>query len=224
LSEDFFLNLGVQGGFFRKNLNWDRLVFADQINPSTGDVVFPPSEPQPSQTWVDGIDFASGFLFFGKRFYGGMAVHHLNSPEKGFDTSYKWPRKYTAHLGLHLPLKHSGFGHNQKEKMFVSPNVVYQQQGEQKRINYGLYVGFSQVVAGVWLRQDFRLPERLVFPETLVFLVGFEHENYKLGYSYDFSLSGYSGIFHGAHEVSVSFNLACLEKKKTRYILNCPIF
>jgi type IX secretion system PorP/SprF family membrane protein len=217
ISDDFFVNLGIQGGYFRNELHWDKLVFYDQINPSTGEV-FPQNESPPAQTWIDGIDFASGILFYSERIYGGVAIHHLNTPERGFFATIGWPRKYTAHLGLHLPLKHSGFGLNKTEDLFISPNLVYQQQGPHKRINYGMYAGFSSFVAGLWFRQN------LTLPSTLIFMVGLQLEKYKIGYSYDHSLSGYSGVLSGAHEISVSFNFNCGQKNKRRHILNCPIF
>ena len=216
-SDEFFVNFGVQGSFFRKDLRWDNLVFANQIYPATGEV-FPQTESPPAQTWVDGIDFSSGVLFYGQRFYGGVAVHHLNTPENGFFGSFYLPRKYTAHLGLHLPLRYSGRGFSQREEVFVSPNLIYQQQGHHKRINYGLYAGFSSFVTGVWFRQDLSLPS------TIIFLLGLNLENYKIGYSYDHSLSGYSGVMNGAHEISISFNFNCHQKNKRRIILNCPIF
>jgi len=217
ISNDFFINFGIQGGYFRKDLRWDNLVFPNQIDHTTGEIL-PQTETPPPQLYADGIDFSSGLLFYGPRFFGGVAVHHLTSPQKGFFDSYYWPRKYTAHLGFHIPVKDSGFGARKQEEIFISPNLIYQQQGQHKRINYGLYAGFSSFVVGAWFRQDFSLPS------TLILLIGLQHENYKIGYSYDHSLSGYSGPFNGAHELSISFNLNCRQKNRRRFILNCPIF
>ncbi len=216
-SEDFYVNLGLQGGYFRKNLQWDRLVFSDQIDPATGQIL-PQTESPPTQTWIDGIDFSSGVLFYGHRFYGGFAAHHLTSPNTGLFQSYDWPRKFTAHIGFYLPLRQGGFGRNKVEEIFISPNMIYQQQGQNKRFNYGLYAGFSRFVTGIWFRH------RELVPATMILLVGLQLENYKIGYSYDYSLSGYSGVLNGAHEVSISFNFNCHQKNKRRIILNCPIF
>ncbi len=217
LSEDFYVNLGLQGGYFRKNLRWDRLVFSDQIDPATGQIL-PQTESPPPQTWTDGVDFSSGLLFYGNGFYGGFGVHHLTSPNTGFFEAFELPKKYTAHAGFFLPVKQTGFGVNKSEEIFISPNIILQQQGQHKRLNYGLYAGISSFVAGVWFRHQ------KLLPATMIFLVGLQLDGYKIGYSFDYSLSGYSGALYGAHEVSISYNFNCNQKNKRRIILNCPIF
>jgi len=217
VTRDFHLNFGAQAGYLRKDLNWDRLVFADQFDTGSG-IINPQTEPRPDQTWRHAADFAAGILLYNEQFYGGAAIHHITRPEESFFDSHPLPLKITAHAGFHIPIGQKGPSFASQEQFFLSPNVIFQNQGMHNRINYGIYAGISQFVAGVWLRQDFSLPE------TLIFMVGLNPGKYRVAYSYDHSLSGFSGIYHGAHEISVSLNLHCSAKKLRYRILNCPSF
>ncbi len=214
---DLYLNFGAQAGYYRKDLSWDKLVFADQLDPVTGETL-PQTEDPPDQTYKHSVNFATGILLYSERFYGGIAAHHLNRPEESFFGNQRTPLKFTAHVGMQL----SPFGRSRysptREEFFVSPNVIFQNQGDFYRINYGFYAGFEQFVVGTWFRQN------LKFHDSLIFLLGLKQENYRIGYSYDYSLSGFSGNLQGAHEISVSLNLHCEDKNMKRRILNCPTF
>lgn len=217
LSRDLHLNFGAQAGYLRKDLNWNNLVFPDQYDPSTGETL-PITENPPDQTYRHAADFAAGILLYNERFYGGAAIHHLTRPEESLFGNHPLPLKITAHLGFHFPLGQTGPAYNREEKFFISPNIIFQHQAPFNRINYGFYAGISKMVAGIWLRQDFSLPE------TLIFMLGLNQGKYRVAYSYDHSLSGFSGIFHGAHEISVLLNLHCKPKNMRYRILNCPSF
>ncbi|MDX9942274.1 MAG: PorP/SprF family type IX secretion system membrane protein [Bacteroidales bacterium] len=217
ITRDLHLNFGAQAGYLRKDLNWNNLVFPDQFDPATGETL-PITETPPGQTWRHAADFAAGILLYNERFYGGAAIHHLTRPEESLFGEHPLPIKFTAHLGFHIPLGQHGPAYQREESFFFSPNIIFQHQAPFNRINYGLYAGVSKIIAGVWLRQDFRLPE------TLIFMLGLNQGKYRVAYSYDHSLSGFSGIFHGAHEISVLLNLHCKSKNLRYRILNCPSF
>lgn len=217
ISRDLHLNFGAQAGYLRKDLNWNNLVFPNQFDPGTGETL-PQTETRPDQTWHHAADFATGILLYNERFYGGAAIHHLTQPEESFFGNHPLPLKFTAHLGFHIPLGQNGPAYQREESFFISPNIIFQHQAPFTRINYGLYAGFSKMVAGIWIRQDFSLPE------TLIFMLGLNPGKYRVAYSYDHSLSGFSGIFHGAHEISVLLNLHCKPKNLRFRILNCPTF
>ncbi len=206
LADDWYLQFGAQAGYHRVDLNAG-LEFAD------------PSEPLPDFQTVHAANFAAGLLLYGETFYGGMAAHHLAEPKESFftDGEARLRRKYTAHLGMYLRTGDNRLG-PQRTPFTLSPNVVVQHQAPFTWISYGLYAGIEPFIAGVWLRQDLKRPN------TLVFLLGMEREGYRIGYSYDYSLSGYSGATHGIHEISVGFFLGRESKKMKYRILNCPSF
>ena len=66
VSADFSINFGMQAGYIRNDLQWDKFIFPE------------PGEPSPENTWQQSVDFAAGLLFFSDRVYGGVSVHHLH--------------------------------------------------------------------------------------------------------------------------------------------------
>jgi type IX secretion system PorP/SprF family membrane protein len=210
VSENLSVNFGAQAGYYRKDLNWNRLEFMDQWNPFTGEIN-PQTEIPPDRTWRHSANFAAGVLVYTDDFFGGVAVHHLTQPQESFFGDFRLPIKYTAHLGMNL------FG-SPDQGLYFSPNVIAQSQGEFSRLNYGFYAGLEPLMAGMWFRQS------LKGPNALIFMFGMDLGNYLVAYSYDYSLSGFSGPLQGAHEISVSLNLHCGEKNMKYRILNCPPF
>lgn len=218
LTENLHMNLALQGGYLRKDLNWNNLEFANQYNPFFNEPLSITEQP-PERTWSQAVSFSTGMLVFSNRFYGGIALHHLNRPRESlFVDDFRLPVKATVHLGLHLPLPYIGTFSGIDQNFFVSPNIIFVKQGVNKKTSYGLYMGLPQITGGLWLRHGSDLRE------TLVFMLGLNIDNYRIAYSYDHSLSGFSGVFHGVHEISITLNFSNGTKKSNQRTINSPGF
>ncbi len=204
--DNLFINFGAQAGYYRKDLGWNKLTFANQ------------NEPPPDETWGHSVDFGAGIMIHSDWYYGGIAVHHLNEPRESFYGDYKLPIKYTAHWGMFFEPSQQRRSNTLPFNYFISPNVILQNQGDFYRINYGFYSGIRSIMAGIWYRQD------LTNPNTLIFLIGLTVDNYRIGYSYDYSLSGYTSAAHGAHELSLSIYFDNQKRNLRNRIINCPRF
>lgn len=204
--ENLYINFGAQAGYYRNDLDWGSLTFAD------------PNEPPPDDTWNHAADFAAGIMVFSDWYYGGIAAHHLSQPQISLYGNYQLPIKYTAHFGMYLEPSDRRRSNTMSFDYFLSPNIIFQNQGDAYRINYGFYAGIEDFMAGVWYRQD------LINPGALIFLLGISANNYRIGYSYDYSLSGYSSPRHGAHEISLSIHFNDPKRNLRDRILNCPRF
>lgn len=205
VSRDWFVNFGAQAGYLRRDIHWSNLDFAD------------PSQPPPDQDWKHSADFAAGVLFHNDWLYGGLAAHHLTSPQISlFDDNHKLATKYTAHAGAYITPGGRGRAGGQTTEFFISPNVIYQNQDPYQRINYGMYFGIESVMAGLWYRQD------LENSNTMIFLVGLRYDRFNIGYSYDYSFSGFTDATHGIHEISLSFSF--LRDERRGQVLRCPSF
>jgi type IX secretion system PorP/SprF family membrane protein len=209
-SDGFHIHFGAQAGYTQSDFKWQDLEWAVD------------GEPVPLVGQVGYANFAAGILFFSETIYGGFAAHNLSEPSEAYyqDSQHRLSRKYTAHFGMHL---RPGQGQrpsmgSQPRAFSISPNIILQHQAPFTRINYGVYVGLDPFLAGVWLRQD------LDRPYTLIYLLGAELGAFRVGYSYDHSLSGFSGATHGIHEISVIFSTHSESKKGKYRILNCPSF
>ena len=210
-TRDFNINFGIQASYIRNDVTWGKLEFAD------------PNEPPPDVTWAHGVDFATGMLVFNEVFYGGVAAHHITRPNMSLldDVDARLNVKYTAHIGAHLE-PHLWRRYRRPVDYFLSPNIVFQTQGPQTHLSYGIYGGIEPIMVGTWFRHWLDTPFEK--NNSLIFLVGLNLDNYRVGYSYDYSFSGYSDLMHGTHEISVTIKFNCQTRDYNRRLINCPGF
>jgi type IX secretion system PorP/SprF family membrane protein len=202
ISNSWNINFGLQAGLLGSYLNWNNLQFSN------------PSQSPPDSRFGYVPDFASGILIYNQSFYGGFASHHLTSPKYGlYEDSPVLPKKYTAHAGFIIEPRKNRRANTLLFDYFISPNIIYQNQGSFNRINYGLYAGVEKIMAGVWYRQDFKTPG------VIIFVIGLNQEKFRIGYSFDYALSGYTDITHSVHELSIAFDLISDKEQKRRKVL-----
>ncbi len=220
--ENLFFNMAVQGSIYQKALNWDKLQFGDQIDPQQG-FIYDTQETPPDNSSVIFPDFAAGVVFGWRgMLHGGVAVHHLTEPDMAFysQNTNKLPMKITGHLGVNINLDGSSaaFTSDEEPKFYLSPNLLYQQQGPWHQINAGLYLIRYPIIIGGWFRHNFENAD------AVIALIGLQYENLKVGYSYDLTLSQLKSNTGGAHEVSVSYQFNCIEKRRKIKAIKCPQF
>ncbi len=196
LSRTWNLHFGAQAGYFRRDIRWGNLEFLD------------PNQPQPDKEHAHAPNFGTGLLVFNDWLYAGAAMHHMTEPNQSVFSNDKLPRKYTAHMGLYFAPPEVRRVHTVPHEYFFSPNIIYQQQGGIKRINFGLYAGIEPFMVGAWYRHN------LQEPSAIIFLAGIRRGDLKIGYSYDYSLSGSTDVRHGVHEISLSFVLMSKEQQR----------
>lgn len=214
------LNAGFQGTYYNRRIDWDKLTFPDMIDPRFG-FVYNTMEKRPAKLSIGFMDFSSGLLLsHSDNFFAGVAVHHLTQPNEGFysDISSKLNMKITAHAGGIIDLKRRSSGNRGQEDPTLSPNILFQQQQHFQQINYGVYFNRYPFVGGLWFRQNFNNAD------AFILLCGFEQESFKIGYSYDLTVSKLTNITGGAHEVSFSWLFPCPQKKVKVRTINCPSF
>ena len=199
INSRFFFDLGLQSGITYKKLDYKKLIFPDMINQLTGETYFG-NEEVPENTGLVYPDFGLGFIGQYDSFYGGISINHLNQPDESVfvgDNRGQLPLKITAHLGAKSYRWHRGL---LSRRFTLSPNVIYQHQGEFSQLNTGLYMLEKWISFGVWYRQTSGIQ-----PESIIFMLGIMRPTFKLGYSYDRSLSALTNYTNGAHEISLIF-------------------
>jgi len=220
INRKMFMNAGFQATYMQRRLDWDKLTFPDMIDPKYGFVNLT-QEKQPPKLNIGFVDFSAGLLLnHSEYFYLGAAVHHLTQPNEGFysDISSKLNMKLTVHAGGIIDLKSRRSGSRQLEDPTLSPSILFQQQQKFQQINYGMYFNRYPFVGGLWFRQNFNNPD------AFIMLAGFQQSSFKIGYSYDLTVSKLTNITGGAHEVSFSYLFPCPVKKKKVRTINCPSF
>jgi type IX secretion system PorP/SprF family membrane protein len=219
--DDIFINLALQASVVNINLNWDPTImrWPDQIDANCGWINWS-SATQPEKTSVIYPDFAAGTMVYGPAWYAGFAAHHLSRPSQGFYSEDRVPIKFTANAGGLINLAEErrrqsplGLG-----VPVISPNMIYQYQGGFHYFNYGLYLDWMPFLVGAWYRHG------LENPDAFIFMVGAQHDHFKVGYSYDVTVSELSISVLGSHEITLGILLPVPEQKHKVKAIRCPSF
>jgi len=217
VSRKLTLSGGLQASAGQRTLNPGSLVFADMIDPSTGNISGSPVELIGSYRKIY-PDFSTGMAAFYGNFFGGFAVHHLHMPYVSAtgDPDTRLARRYTVHVGAMIPIHERRLG---KELLQLSPHLIYMQQLSYQQINYGMEVIFRNLIGGIWVRQDL-----LLSSGTLIFSVGYGTDQFRFRYSYDARLNrpDINIPNMGAHELSLIVLFHQLNKTDKHRAIKCP--
>ena len=118
--------------------------------------------------------------------------------------------RFTGHAGAVIPIDKRRRHSDAK----LSPNVLYQRQGEFEQINVGLYVSKGPLVGGAWYR----------FDDSFIALVGIQTDVIKFGYSYDVTISQLTPSSGGSHELTMTINFDCRPTRTKFRTISCPSF
>lgn len=209
------LSFGVRGAYYQENLAWEKLTFADQINPVSGTINNNSNETPPDNNQISTVDFGAGLLFgYEDAFFAGVAADHLTQPQLGFYETESLPLdlKLTVHAGTVINLTQGGFGRYRQDDITVEPNLMFVNQGIFSQLNAGVYVNIYPFVFGGWFRHAF---ENI---DAAMLLVGINYNNFRIGYSYDFTLSEIGANTGGAHEISLAWDFCIFKAPKKRSI------
>jgi len=212
VSEPIIISFGVQGSYYMESLDWQKLIFADQIDPTTGNIRPGSSETPPQNDNIAVVDFSAGAVMaYYDQWFAGVAVHHLTEPNISFydNSDSKLPMKFTIHGGVNINLSQGMLGYIGEDDWSLEPQLLYMQQEGFKQLNVGLYVSRRPLVLGAWYRSNFGNPD------AAVLLVGLKLNNIRFAYSYDFTISKLGGSSGGAHEVSFAWDF-CIYKQDSR--------
>lgn len=205
VTREFSIKFGLQAGFFQKSLDKSKLNFGDMIDARRG-FVWNTNEVIPS-TNKSNLDFGGGILGYSKRYFIGAAFHHITQPDEGLQGTSKLPLKITGHAGAVIPLEKGG-------DSYISPNVLFMQQQNFTQLNLGLYFVRGSFVGGLWYRNS----------DAFIVLIGLQTDHFKVGYSYDVTVSKLSSNTAGSHEISMQMQFECRPKKKKYRTISCPSF
>lgn len=221
LHEDIFVNLALQAGVVNMNLNWDPNImrWPDQIDANCGWINLTSATPPDNRSKFY-PDFAAGAMIYGPAWYAGFAAHHLNQPSQGFYAEDRVPMKFTANAGGLINLseerrRQSSLGLGTP---VISPNFIYQYQGGFHYFNYGLYLDWMPFLVGAWFRHS------TTNVDAFIFMVGAQHDHFKIGYSYDVTLSEMGNSTLGSHEITLGILLPVPEQKHKIKAIRCPSF
>ena len=204
INKELFLKMGIEASLMQSRLDWNQLIFLDQIDPVEGAILGSEEAPGDNLSRVYG-SVSAGFLMYAKDFYVGFGAKHLNSPNESLlasENSLKvgLPMRFALQAGGQITLRE---GNSRQIGSFFSPNVTLVRQADLMQLNAGGYIGYGAFFGGVWFRHGF------TNPDAAIFLIGAEYDIFRIGYSYDFTVSrlaASNGGSGGASEITLILN------------------
>ncbi|MFK7809806.1 MAG: type IX secretion system membrane protein PorP/SprF [Saprospiraceae bacterium] len=208
VTEDMFIKFGAEASVVQARLDWDKLLFLDQLDPENGSISpngnpYPSAEVRPDDLTNVYLDMSAGMLAYSKYIYGGFSIKHLNTPNEAFigakeNLNEGLPLRYSMHLGGEIPLFQNN---NNIKRAFISPNLLWIRQADFGQLNVGSYAGLGMFHAGAWYRYS------RTNSDAVILLVGIQKGLFKIGYSYDVTVSALNTEVAGAHEISLGIRL-----------------
>ena len=212
--------IGVNYGI--RAVDVSKLKFGDQLLTGSLNTTSPVLSDR-----VGYMDINMGGLFYGKEFYLGYSVYHMNNPNNSLlGEESIIPARHSVQLGYRLPFRKTV----QREIVrSMTVAVHYKAQAKWDQFDIGAYFLFKPIVVGMWYRG---IPGLKAYEpgyqnnDAVVLLAGVHYQNFKFGYSYDITISKLWADSGGAHELSLIYEYRNPNKgKRKRYSqLMCPQF
>lgn len=128
-----YIGIGLQGGYVQKGIKYNLLSFPTQFNGSDFDLTLPNNETFSSNK-TSYVDVNAGLLWhsqFGERLnaFLGFSTYHINRPKETFlGSNNKISMRFVAHGGVKIKAT---------EKIYITPNFIFQYQNKAKEILFG---------------------------------------------------------------------------------------
>lgn len=151
-SDDYVLSFGLQAGVTNRTIDYSKLVFGDQIDPTLGITSGTSAAgalPYDNKFYFDsgvGINLAAG------NFNIGAALQHINQPNESFTgTPAKLPVRVNGHVSYRLDLDPYE-NLDDEDKSYVIPSVVFYKQSAATSYSVGMQYKHRSINVGLWYR------------------------------------------------------------------------
>lgn len=189
--DDYTLSFGLQGGITNQKLNWDKLVFGDQIDVTAGiipGIISGAERPNTDSRFY--FDAAAGTNMVYKNFMIGVGLHHLNRPDESLvGYQAKLPMRISGNLSYKLALVPDQYD---RDGSYLIPSIVAYKQQNVTSFSVGTQFKYAGINAGIWYRNDGNSAGN----DAIVFSVIFDifnrrtnGEKFRIGVSHDATTS-----------------------------------
>ncbi|HET6243597.1 MAG: type IX secretion system membrane protein PorP/SprF [Bacteroidetes bacterium] len=222
ISKTWMVRAGLQGGINSRNINYNDLIFGDQIARGGAATSIHANNSEMALY----ADLSTGTVVYSQNYWIGLSAHHLNRPNQSLlNDQSTVPVKYSLHAGTRIQLDEPT---NSKDgKYAIYPAFNLKSQGKFDQLDLGLYYGYSVMTLGIWYRG---IPLFKAYEpgysnhDAVALLAGFVVDKLQIGYSYDITVSRLKTSTAGAHEITLNYIFCKANKKKKRIVVPCPKF
>ncbi len=247
IDEFSLIQFGFQISTVQKKINWDRLVFSDQIN-SLNTNIIPTGNVPPSEFSKGYLDMNIGITGIGvtklfdlngsKNIYGtfvwGVSLSHIFEPNQSFySIESNLPRKIGIQASCFMSKTKSKS--IREDSKFYIPNLImeYQRGAEYKMPFKYLEIGLTRLKPPFYFGGAFRVTEKNA--DALIIQLGYiklfpnsYKSFYKIGFGYDLTISKLrTKNTNGTPEIYIKFGfpdykLFCKSNKLSGSHIICP--
>jgi len=230
----FYIRPGINFKMSQRSIDFQKLIFSDMISPDGSVTNITIEQPPLPRKFY--LDAATSIIFYNpKYFWSGISVDHLFRPNESLylneDTRVSMKYSIFAGYKMNVGKTHSRL-YNDKDNDNMTFTAHYRYQGKYDQLDIGTYWTHNPITLGMWLRglplasrPSLKEEHRFQNLDAIIFLVGYEIFDLRIGYSYDLTISDLLGASGGAHEISVMYEFKSgLDTKKKHAIIPCPSF
>jgi len=218
------LSIGIQGGYISESFKGSEIDFV----PPEGDEYHEQEDPAIPGSDISGgaIDAAFGLMFSRPKWYVGLSVTHLTSPQLQLDenTIMEVPRAYYFTAGYNIPLNNP--------LLELRPALLV------KTTSMSPYAEVDSIVAelaenstakAMMTMMQVDLSVRMIYNKTFwgglgwrkgdaaMLSFGGKFKGIEAGYAYDFPISAILKGSTGSHELFIKYIVDLSKKKNNRY-------
>ncbi|TLX74915.1 type IX secretion system membrane protein PorP/SprF [Labilibacter sediminis] len=212
---------GIQFTYGNKYIDFNKLNFGDEMIGNGG-----------SGSWgrltnekANYIDFAASAFLYSPKYWFGLTIDHLSQPNYTFlNEEMRMPLKMVFFGGMNIWIERS---RSKSSSRSFSFSYRFQQQSKNTQLDLGVYWYNDPIEIGVWYRGVPLISANNstnINQDAIVALLSYNYGPFRIGYSYDVSISGLGWNAQGAHELSLIFEFnqrSSLRKNGKRPALPC---
>jgi len=216
-NEDYAIQFGITTALAQKKIDWDGLVFPDQLDGKYGNIYSTNfTEPYRSDVIYPDFNFGSvlNYNSEGMNARIGGSIHHIFQPKIGFvNTESQLYMKFVAHADAVIFIENNSTGQRKKggggDGARINPGFLFENQNGANSFSLGINAYKSFIYLGLWFRTEDINTQNL---NSMVFLTGvnlpFSNDSrIKIMYSYDYVMNKLIAV-GGTHEIGIVFEFS----------------
>lgn len=202
--DNFNASFGLQVGITNRTLDFSKLIFSDQLDPSLG---FTGNDSQAESPYTDSkyyFDAGAGINLVYRNAMLGVSMLHLNKPDESF-TGSTVPTPVRTAINASYRFSLNAY---QEEGAFLIPSVVYYQQAKATSLSAGMQFKYKGVNAGAWYRTTGKGKSDAIVVSVIfdIFTNRSKNQKIRLGISHDATTNKLNyGNTSGTSELSIGF-------------------
>lgn len=212
INERKLINTALQVSYFQQNINTDKLIFSDQIDPISGLINQVSSESGFRD--VKTYDFSVGTSFLSHNYRTGLSVQHI---DKFFlkDKNNLLNPAINFNFGKIFSVKKEQY----KSQLFIIPEVIYNFQNNFHQIIYAVHIINNIFLTRFYLKHNIKF-------NTLASIIslGLNYRNVRISYIYEINFARFITIPISYNQISLKYKFNCSEKRKFKNTIYCSDF